>query len=68
MLVVNPSFGAHSVADVIAMAKADPGKINFGTGGLGTTPHMTAELFQHEAGIRLVHPPIAAKPEPSPIF
>jgi tripartite-type tricarboxylate transporter receptor subunit TctC len=54
-LVVNPSFGAHSVADAIAMAKADPGKINFGTGGLGTTPHMTAELFEHEAGIKLVH-------------
>jgi tripartite-type tricarboxylate transporter receptor subunit TctC len=55
VLVVNPSFPAHSVADVIAMAKADPGKINFGTGGLGTTPHMTAELFQHDAGIKLVH-------------
>jgi tripartite-type tricarboxylate transporter receptor subunit TctC len=55
VLVVNPSFGAHSVADVIAMAKADPGKINFGTGGLGTTPHMTAELFEHDAGIKLVH-------------
>ena len=55
VLVVNPSFPAHSVADVIAMAKAQPGKINFGTGGLGTTPHMTAELFQHDAGIRLVH-------------
>jgi tripartite-type tricarboxylate transporter receptor subunit TctC len=55
VLVVNPSFPAHSVAEVIALAKAEPGKINFGTGGLGTTPHMTAELFQHEAGIRLVH-------------
>ena len=55
VLVVNPSFPAHSVADVIAMAKAQPGKINFGTGGLGTTPHITAELFQHDAGIRLVH-------------
>jgi tripartite-type tricarboxylate transporter receptor subunit TctC len=55
VLVVNPSFPAHSVADVIAAAKAQPGKINFGTGGLGTTPHMTAELFQHDAGIRLVH-------------
>ncbi len=55
VLVVNPSYAAHSVADVIAMAKADPGKINFGTGGLGTTPHMTAELFQHEAGIKMVH-------------
>src|SRR5580700_1288042 len=39
VLVVNRSFAAHSVKDVIAMAKADPGKINYGTGGLGTTPH-----------------------------
>jgi tripartite-type tricarboxylate transporter receptor subunit TctC len=57
VLVVNPSFAAHSVADVIAMAKATPGKINFGTGGVGTTPHMTAELFQHSAGIKMVHVP-----------
>jgi tripartite-type tricarboxylate transporter receptor subunit TctC len=55
VLVVNPNFSAHSVADVIAMAKASPGKINFGTGGVGTTPHMTAELFQYIAGIHLVH-------------
>jgi tripartite-type tricarboxylate transporter receptor subunit TctC len=55
VLVVNPSFAAHSVADVIAMAKANPGKINFGTGGVGTTPHMTAELFQFNAGIKMVH-------------
>jgi tripartite-type tricarboxylate transporter receptor subunit TctC len=55
VLVTNPSFAAHSVADVIAMAKASPGKINFGTGGVGTTPHMTAELFQYDAGIKMVH-------------
>jgi tripartite-type tricarboxylate transporter receptor subunit TctC len=55
VLVANPSFSAHTVADVIAMAKANPGKINFGTGGVGTTPHMTAELFEHDAGIRMVH-------------
>jgi len=55
VLVVNPNFAAHSVADVIAMAKASPGRINFGTGGVGTTPHMTAELFQYIAGIRMVH-------------
>jgi tripartite-type tricarboxylate transporter receptor subunit TctC len=55
VLVVNPSFAAHSVADVIAMAKANPGKINFGTGGVGTTPHMTAELFEYDAGIKMVH-------------
>jgi tripartite-type tricarboxylate transporter receptor subunit TctC len=55
VLVANPAFAAHTVADVIAMAKANPGKINFGTGGVGTTPHMTAELFEHVAGIRMVH-------------
>ncbi|MGA2894405.1 MAG: tripartite tricarboxylate transporter substrate binding protein [Xanthobacteraceae bacterium] len=54
-LVVNPASAAHSVADVIAMAKASPGKVNFGTGGIGTTPHMTAELFQYDAGIRMIH-------------
>jgi tripartite-type tricarboxylate transporter receptor subunit TctC len=55
VLVVNQSSAAHSVADVIKMAKAEPGKINFGTGGVGTTPHMAAELFQHDAGVKLVH-------------
>jgi tripartite-type tricarboxylate transporter receptor subunit TctC len=37
MLVANPAFAAHTIADVITMAKANPGKINFGTGGVGTT-------------------------------
>jgi tripartite-type tricarboxylate transporter receptor subunit TctC len=55
VLVANPAFSARSAADVIAMAKANPGKINFGTGGTGTTPHMTAELFEYDAGIKLVH-------------
>src|SRR5262245_603816 len=40
VLVVHPSVPAHSVQDVIALAKASPGRINFGSGGLGTTPHM----------------------------
>lgn len=57
VLVANPTFPAHTVADVIAMAKANSGKINFGTGGVGTTPHMTAELFEREAGIRMLHVP-----------
>jgi tripartite-type tricarboxylate transporter receptor subunit TctC len=55
VLVANPAFPAHTVAEIIAMAKATPGKINFGTGGVGTTPHMTAELFEHDAGIRMMH-------------
>jgi tripartite-type tricarboxylate transporter receptor subunit TctC len=54
-LVVHPSLPAQSVNDVIAMAKAKPGAINFGSGGLGTTPHMTGELFASVAGIKMTH-------------
>ncbi len=55
VLVVNPSVPAHSVKDVIAMARAKPGTVIFGSGGLGTTPHMTGELFQAVAGIKMAH-------------
>jgi tripartite-type tricarboxylate transporter receptor subunit TctC len=57
VLVVNPSFPAHTTADLIAMAKADPGKIIFGTGGVGTTPHIASEMFQYIAGIKMTHVP-----------
>src|SRR5258708_11320609 len=53
VLVVNPSFAAKSVGELVAMAKAQPGAINFGSGGVGTTPHMAAELFLFNAGIRM---------------
>jgi tripartite-type tricarboxylate transporter receptor subunit TctC len=54
-LVVPPSLPAQSVKDVIAMAKAKPGGLNFGSGGVGTTPHMAGELFALEAGLKIVH-------------
>ena len=57
VLVVNPAFPAHTTADLIAMAKADPGKIIFGTGGVGTTPHIASEMFQYAAGIKMTHVP-----------
>jgi tripartite-type tricarboxylate transporter receptor subunit TctC len=57
VLVVNPSFPAHTVAEVIKMAEAEPGKITFGTGGVGTTPHIASELFQYVAGIKMAHIP-----------
>jgi tripartite-type tricarboxylate transporter receptor subunit TctC len=57
VLVVNPSFPAHTTAEVIAMAKAQPGKIIFGTGGAGTTPHIASEMFQYAAGIKMTHVP-----------
>src|SRR5580658_190571 len=57
VLVVNPSFPAHTTAEMIAMAKAEPGKIIFGTGGAGTTPHIASEMFQYVAGIKMSHVP-----------
>jgi tripartite-type tricarboxylate transporter receptor subunit TctC len=55
VLVVNPSFPAKSIAELIEMAKAKPGAINYGSGGVGTTPHTAAELFFFNSGIRMTH-------------
>ena len=55
VLVVNPSFAAKSLAELIEMAKAKPGALNYGSGGVGTTPHMAAELFFFNAGLRMTH-------------
>ena len=56
-LVVNPSFPAKSVVELIAYAKANPGKVNFGSAGAGTASHITGEYFARAAGITLVHVP-----------
>lgn len=55
VIVVNPAFPAKSVADLIAMAKADPGKLNSAAPGQGSTPHMAGELFKRAAGISIQH-------------
>ena len=57
VLVVNPSFPARTVAEFVAHAKAAPGKINYGSPGVGTSPQLTMELFKHLTGIDLVHIP-----------
>jgi len=56
-LVVNPSFPAKTVAELIAYAKANPGKVNFGSAGAGTASHITGEYFARSAEITLVHIP-----------
>ena len=56
-LVVHPSFPAKTVAELIAYAKANPGKVNFGSAGGGTVGHITGEYFAHATGIQLVHIP-----------
>jgi len=57
VLVVNPEFPAKTLADYIAQAKANPGKVNFGSGGVGTSPHMSGELLKSMANINVLHVP-----------
>jgi len=57
VLVVRADFSANSVAELVAYAKANPGKVNFGSQGVGTTPHLTGELFTRATGTKLTHVP-----------
>ena len=57
VLVVNPSVPAKTVAELVAYAKANPGKVNFSSGGIGVLPHLIGEMFKARAGIDIVHVP-----------
>jgi tripartite-type tricarboxylate transporter receptor subunit TctC len=57
VLVVNPSLPVNSVADLIAYAKANPGKLSFGSGSNGSAGHLAGELFKTEAHVDMVHVP-----------
>ncbi|MGB6660519.1 MAG: tripartite tricarboxylate transporter substrate binding protein, partial [Xanthobacteraceae bacterium] len=56
-VVASNNFPAHSIKELIEMAKAKPGDINFASGGNGTGQHLSTELFELEAGIRMTHVP-----------
>ena len=57
VMVVNPSVPATTVPELIAYAKAHPGKINFASTGIGSSPHVNGELFKMMAGIEMIHVP-----------
>jgi tripartite-type tricarboxylate transporter receptor subunit TctC len=57
VLAVNPSVPAHSLADLIKIAKAAPGQIQYGSPGIGTTNHLAGELLASVAGIKITHIP-----------
>jgi tripartite-type tricarboxylate transporter receptor subunit TctC len=57
ILVVNPAVPANTVQELVAYAKANPGKINFSSGGVGVLPHLIGEMFKARAGIDIVHVP-----------
>jgi tripartite-type tricarboxylate transporter receptor subunit TctC len=63
VLVMNPEaadrFGVKSVADLVAYAKANPGKLNYGSGGNGSAGHLAGEMFKSQAGVFMVHIPYA---------
>jgi tripartite-type tricarboxylate transporter receptor subunit TctC len=56
-VVVNDRVPAKTLADLIALAKANPGKLNYGSAGSGTAPHLAAELFAIQTGVQMVHVP-----------
>lgn len=62
VLVVPPSLPANSVKELIALAKAKPKQLNFGSGGIGNADHLAAELFVHMAGIEMTHIPYRGNP------
>ena len=57
ILVVNPAVPAHSLKELIALCKAQPGKINFASSGYGAAAHLAGELFKTEAQVDIVHVP-----------
>jgi tripartite-type tricarboxylate transporter receptor subunit TctC len=63
ILVVSPALGVKSVRDLVALAKAKPGQLNFSSPGVGSANHLAGELFNSLAGIQTVHVPYKGIPE-----
>ena len=57
IVAVNPDVPVKTLADLIALAKSQPGKLNYGSSGTGGSPHLATELFQSMAGVQMVHVP-----------
>jgi tripartite-type tricarboxylate transporter receptor subunit TctC len=57
VLMVNPALPINNVPELIAYAKANPGKVNFGSAGVGSTPHLSGELFKNLTGVEITHVP-----------
>lgn len=63
MLAVNPNVPARNLQELIAYAKGNPGKLNYGSSGAGSAPHLAAELFASMAGAKMVHVPYKGSAE-----
>jgi tripartite-type tricarboxylate transporter receptor subunit TctC len=63
VLVVDPKLGVDSVKAFVALAKSQPGKLNYGSVGSGSASHLTMELFKESAGMDIVHVPYPGSPQ-----
>ena len=63
LLVMHPSVPVRTVKDVIALAKSQPGKLNFGSAGVGTTPYLAGEMFKVLAGVSITHVAYKGSPQ-----
>jgi len=63
VLVVNPASNVHSVADLVALARAKPGEVLYASVGIGSAPQLAAELFSQRASVKLVHVPYQGSPQ-----
>jgi tripartite-type tricarboxylate transporter receptor subunit TctC len=63
LLVVDPKLNINSVKELVALAKSQPGKLNYGSVGNGSASHLTMELFKETAGIDIVHVPYPGSPQ-----
>ncbi|MGE0798715.1 MAG: Bug family tripartite tricarboxylate transporter substrate binding protein [Lautropia sp.] len=63
LLLVPPNSRYRSVADLVAAAKAEPGRLSYGSIGTGTAPHLAAEMFRSHAGVDLLHVPYSTVPQ-----
>ena len=62
VMIATPEFPANDIKGAIALLKADPGKYNYGSAGVGTTQHFSAELFNQMAGVKATHIPYRSTP------
>src|SRR5207302_3189994 len=61
VLAVNPTLGVKTVKELLALAKAKPGELNYASAGIGSFQHLGGELFKLDAGVNIVHVPLDRK-------
>ena len=64
VILVDPKLGVNSIAELIARARANPNELNYASPGIGTTPHLTGELFKIVCGIDITHVPFSGPWQP----